>query len=77
MNVQKYIKLSKFIILSSDNVHSMNLINFDFHDYLLFAFAKVRTIVNHPMLRAYYLPSKKLTSTPKFRENPLNKTYGN
>ena len=40
-------------------------------------FAKVRCIVNHHMLRAYYLPSEKLTFTLKLRENPLNKTCGN
>ena len=37
-------------------------------------FAKVRSIVNHHMLRAYYLPNEELTFTLKFRESPLNKT---
>ena len=41
------------------------------------AFAKVRSIVNHLVLRVYYLPSEELTSTPKFRENLLDQTYGN
>ena len=36
--------------------------------------AKVRSIVNHLMLRVYYLPSEELTFTTKFRESPLNKT---
>ena len=40
MNVQKYIKLSNFIILSSDNVHSTKLIYFDFHNCHLFAIRK-------------------------------------
>ena len=55
----------------------MNSTNFDFHDSHLFAIRKVRQIVNHHMLRAYYLPNEKLTFTPKFRENALNKTYEN
>ena len=29
--------MRKFIALSRDNVHAMNLTNFDFHDYRLFA----------------------------------------
>ena len=37
-------------------------------------FAKVRSVVNHPMLRVYYLPSEELTFTLKFKESPLNKT---
>ena len=37
-------------------------------------FTKVRSIVNHLVLRVYYLPSEELTSTPKFRENLLEKT---
>ena len=36
---------------------------------IYFPFAKVRSIVNHLALRVYYLPSKDLASTPKFREN--------
>ena len=42
---------------------------------IYFPFAKVRSIVNHLVLRAYYLPSEELTFTPKFRENLLDKTY--
>ena len=41
---------------------------------IYFPFAKVRSIVNHLVLRVYYLPSEELTSTPKFRENLLDKT---
>ena len=68
------LNLSKFINHSWDSVHSINLINFDFYDHHLFAIRKVRGIVNHPILRAYYLPSEELTSTPKFRENLIDKT---
>ena len=77
MIVQKFIKLSKFINLLWNNVHSTNLANFDFLDHRLFAIRKVIGIINHPMLRVYYLPSEELTFTLKFRESPLNKTYGN
>ena len=58
-------------------MHSINLITFDFHDYHLFAIRKIRGIINHLMLREYYLPSEELTFTPKFRENLLDKTYRN
>ena len=68
------LNLSKFINHWWDSVHSMNLINFDFLDHCLFAIRKVRGIVNHPILRVYYLPSEELTFTLKFRESPLNKT---
>ena len=40
MIVQKFIKLSKFINLSWNNVHSTNLTNFNFYDYHLFAIRK-------------------------------------
>ena len=40
-------------------------------------FAKVKIIINHFMLRVYYLPSEELTFIPKLRENLLNKTCGN
>ena len=36
-----------------------------------------RIIINHLMLRVYYLPSEELTFTPKFRENFLDKTCEN
>ena len=55
----------------------MNLINFNFYDYHLFAIRKARGMINRLMLRVYYLPSEELTFTPKFRENLLNKTYEN
>ena len=58
-------------------MHSTNLINFDFLDHRLFAIRKFRGIINHPMLRVYYLPSEELTFTPKLRENLVNKTYVN
>ena len=67
----------KFITLSRGSVLSTYPTNFDFHDSHLFAIRKVSRIVNHHMLRAYYLLSEKLTFTPKLRENPLNKTCGN
>ena len=67
----------KFITLSWGSVLSTHPTNFDFQDSHLFTIRKVRRIVNHHMLRAYYLPSKKLTLTPKCRENSLNKTCGN
>ena len=67
----------KFITLSWGSVHSTNPNNFDFHDSRLFAIRKVRGIINHLVLRAYYLPIEKLIFTPKFKENSLNKTYGN
>ena len=51
-------------------MHLTNLINFDFLNHHLFAIRKVRGIINHLMLRVYYLPSEELTFTPKFRENP-------
>ena len=64
----------KFITLSWGSVHSTNSNNFNFHDFHLFGIRKVRGVINHPMLRVYYLPSEELTFTLKFRENPLNKT---
>ena len=69
--------MSKFIHHSWDSVHSINLTNFDFHNDHLFTIHKIRGIVNHLMLRGYYLSSEELTFTLKFRENSLNKTYGN
>ena len=42
---------------------------------IYFPFAKVRSIINHLMLRVYYLLSEELTSTPKFRKNLLEKTH--
>ena len=44
----------KFITLSWGSVHSMNPNNFDFHDSHLFVVHKVRGVVNHLMLRAYF-----------------------
>ena len=67
--------MRKFIILSQDSVHSTNLTNFDFNVYYLFAIRKIKGIINHSILRAYYFTSEELTFTPKFRENLLNKTY--
>ena len=52
------LNLSKFINHSRYSVHSTNLINFDFHDHHLFAIRKVRGIINHLMLRAYFYQVK-------------------
>ena len=40
MILQKFIKLSKFFNHSWNSVHSINLTNFDFYDYHLFAILK-------------------------------------
>ena len=69
--------MRKFITLSQGSVLPANLTNFNFYDYHLSAIGKVKCMVNHLMLRVYYLPSEKITFRPKFRENLLNKTCGN
>ena len=46
-----------------------------FMTLIYLSFAKVRIIINHLMLRVYYLPSEELTFTPKLRENLRNKIY--
>ena len=48
---------------------------FIFLTIIYLPFAKVRSVINRPMLRVYYLPSEELTFTLKFRENLLNKIY--
>ena len=75
--VKKYINLSKFIIYHEIMCIQRISLILIFMIVIYLPFVKVRIIINHLMLRVYYLPSEEITFTPKFRENLLNKTYGN